>query len=301
MKHIYIIGNGFDIFTGLHTRYVEFRHWLEQNYPFIYENMSVAYEMDGEWWNDFETQLGKLNVRNYVKKFTPPDESMNEILDAIEKRKSIEKKYNLPPSLYFEKPCANRLKGLLDVLQYCFERWVEDCQSIIINPNYTRIERDNSFFINFNYTDVLERLYKIPDKRVLHIHGRASTHEHLVFGHGSHLYGDITSTPDEEHTCFELNRYEKNPFEFIYKHKELPDFLYDAEYVHIFGFSFSQVDEDYLDWIVNKTPITSKWEVSWYSDIDKQRINDFVLNHWSLKDRISLIQLQPIEEREALS
>lgn len=86
MKHIYIIGNGFDIFTGLHTRYVEFRYWLEQNYPFIYENMSAAYEMDGEWWNDFETQLGKLNVRNYVKKFTPPEKSMDEILDAIEKR-----------------------------------------------------------------------------------------------------------------------------------------------------------------------------------------------------------------------
>lgn len=175
------------------------------------------------------------------------------------------------------------------------------CQSTIISPTYTRIERENSFFINFNYTDVLERLYRIPDERVLHIHGRASTHEHLVFGHGCHLYGDITSTPDEEHTCFELNRYEKNPFEFIYKHNELPIILDDAEYVHIFGFSFSQVDEDYLDWIVNKTPITSKWEVSWYSDIDKQRINNFVLNHWSLKDRINLIQLQPIEEREALS
>ena len=47
MKHIYIIGNGFDIFTGLHTSYDNFRNWLENNYPFIFENMSAAYEMEG--------------------------------------------------------------------------------------------------------------------------------------------------------------------------------------------------------------------------------------------------------------
>ena len=35
MKHLYIIGNGFDIYTGLATRYADFRLWLENNYPFI--------------------------------------------------------------------------------------------------------------------------------------------------------------------------------------------------------------------------------------------------------------------------
>ena len=72
MKHLYIIGNGFDIFTGLKTRYVDFRWWLENNYSFIYENMLAAYDMDVEWWNDFEVQLGKLEVRAYVRKFSPP-------------------------------------------------------------------------------------------------------------------------------------------------------------------------------------------------------------------------------------
>ena len=30
MKHLYIIGNGFDIYTGLATRYSDFRLWLEE-------------------------------------------------------------------------------------------------------------------------------------------------------------------------------------------------------------------------------------------------------------------------------
>lgn len=62
MKHLYIIGNGFDIFTGLKTRYVDFMLWLEHNYPFVYENLVETYKIDGEWWNDFEMELGKLDV-----------------------------------------------------------------------------------------------------------------------------------------------------------------------------------------------------------------------------------------------
>ena len=49
MRHLYIIGNGFDIHTGLATRYADFRLWLENNYPFIYENMQAVYDIDAEW------------------------------------------------------------------------------------------------------------------------------------------------------------------------------------------------------------------------------------------------------------
>ena len=65
MKHLYIIGNGFDIYTGLATKYSDFRKWLENSYPFIYENMYATYDMDGDWWNDFEAQLGKLDIKKY--------------------------------------------------------------------------------------------------------------------------------------------------------------------------------------------------------------------------------------------
>lgn len=301
MKHIYIIGNGFDLFTGLRTRYEDFRYWLEHNYAFIYENMSQAYEMKGEWWNDFEVQLGKLDVKKYVKKFTPPEKPIEEILEAIKEREALEEKYNYPPSLYPNTPCAKRLKGLLDILQYCFEKWVDYCQQIITDPIYTSVERENSFFINFNYTDVLQWLYKIPEERVLHIHGRASKHDHLVFGHGNHLYLGMQSTPDEEETCSELNRYEKNPYSYIYRHEELPAILSDAEYVHIYGFSISKVDEDYLAWIEKNTPRDCKWEFSWYSEEDKMRINRFIFEHWEIKGRTDLMQLQPISENEALN
>lgn len=292
MKHLYIIGNGFDIFTGLKTRYADFRYWLENNYPFIFENMQDAYDMDVEWWNDFEVQLGKLDVKRYISKFTPPEKSIDEILREIERRKDFEKKYKIPPSVHPYTPCADRLKGLFDILQFCFEKWVEHTQRTITNAQYINIEKEDSYFINFNYTDVLECLYEIPEERVLHIHGRAIKKERLIFGHNTHHLGSYSS--DEDKVNYELDRYHKNPYEYIYKYDELHNILMTVECVHVYGFSFSPVDEDYIDWIYNNVPSNSKWEVSWYSDLDKQRIDSFVLNHWDLKDNITLIKLEDV-------
>lgn len=290
MKHLYVIGNGFDIFTGLKTRYADFRWWLENNYPFIYENMQVAYDMEGEWWTDFEVQLGKLDIKAYVRKFTPPEKSMEEILEEIEKRKAFADKYNLSPNFSHDTPCARRLRGLLDVLQYCFEKWVESCQKMIVAPRRVNIEKEDSFFINFNYTDVLQWLYKIPEEQIWHIHGRASKHERLIFGHNNPLVRDFLG--DEGQTQFELWRYHKNPYEHIAKNEALPDILKDVECVHIYGLSFSPVDENYIDWIYRNTPKKAQWEVSWYSESDKERIDKFILEYWEVKNRLNLIELK---------
>lgn len=294
MKHLYIIGNGFDLFTGLHTSYAHFRRWLETNYVFVYENMVAAYNMEGEWWNDFETQLGQLDVEDYVRRFTKPKKPISEIIADLEVREQEGRNASVIPSLCSESPCANRLRGLLEILQFCFERWVKDCQSIITNPKYTTIEKNDSFFINFNYTDVLEWLYEIPEERVLHIHGRASKHERLIFGHNKHPHGGIFSNVDVDLTCSELCRYEKNPYEQIFKHDKLPEIISDVKEIHVYGFSISPVDEDYLDWIEQHTPLNCKWEFSWHTEKDKERINKFVLNHWRIKERYSTTQLQQL-------
>lgn len=292
MKHLYIIGNGFDIHTGLATRYADFRRWLENNYPFIYENLQDVYDINAEWWNDFEVQLGELNIPKYVSKFTPPIRSFGEITTELKRKKKFERKDDGVPSPHISH-CAQRLNGLLDVLQYCFEKWVDNCQRSITDPKYIHIEKEDSFFINFNYTDVIEMLYEIPEERVLHIHGRSSKHERLIYGHNEFLQVSSMNN-DEEQVSFELSKYHKNPYEHIYKHQELQEIVKDVEYVHIYGFSFSPIDEDYMDWFFNNVSATSQWEISWFSKKDKNRIDKFILDHWSLKDRLKKIQLEDI-------
>ena len=300
MKHLYIIGNGFDIYTGLATRYSDFRLWLENSYPFIYENLQAVYDIDAEWWNDFELQLGKLDVNKFVKQFTPPEKSIDEIMAEIEQRKKLEEKYgsDMLPG-YPDSYCAKCLRGMLDVLHYCFGKWIEDQHRVIINPQYLRIEKEDSFFINFNYTDVLELLYKIPEERILHIHGRLTRRERLIYGHNMFLSGS-SMDHNEDKVCFELNKYQKNPYEHIYKHEELNEVVKDVEYVHIYGFSFSTIDEDYIDWVFKNVSSRTKWEVSWFTNEDKNRIDRFVLEHWGLKDRLKIIRLEEVAQNEGI-
>lgn len=249
MKHLYIIGNGFDLFTGFRTSYADFKRWLEINYVFVYEKMKAAYNMEGEWWNNFEVNLGELDIHQYVRNFTPPEKSAEEIIKQIEERNNHLNSTSLIPDLHIESTCARRLRGLPDILQHCFERWVADCQSIITTPQYVYIEKDDSYFINFNYTDTLEWLYKIPDEKVLHIHGRASKHDKLIFGHNKYIHGGMFEGVDVDQTCLELSKYLKNPYEYIFTHNKLPDILSNVEFVHVYGLSLSPVDENYLDWI----------------------------------------------------
>ena len=276
LKHLYVIGNGFDIFTGLRTRYLDFRWWLENNYIFVYEALTAIYDADGEWWNEFESQLGKLNIEKYIADYTPRYMNVADLIHNIRKKREFEKKNNLPHNVLFVSPCSSRLKGLLDILHFCFEKWVQSEMKCITNPHYTHIEREQSFFINFNYTDTIELLYNIPEERVLHIHGRATKHESLVFGHNTHLFGTEKTGYEGEKISEILNQYEKNPYMYI--PKDLTEKIKNVNHIHVLGFSFSDIDLPYMDWILENTGINCKWEISWYSEKDRKRINSFLID-----------------------
>ena len=64
--------------------------------------------------------------------------------------------------------------------------------------------------------------------------------------------------------------------------------------MHIFGCSFSKIDEDYIDWVLRNVDSSSRWEVSWFSEKDRNRIDKFVLDHWGLKERLNLVRLEDI-------
>lgn len=297
MKHLYIIGNGFDLFMGLKTSYQDFREWLKFHYIFVYEALESVYGIQNiEWWNDFEVSLGKLDIDKYVKSFAPPEKSIGEILKEIEeKRKKEQKLPNLPPSLTPESPCADRLRGLLDILHDCMRKWIQSMRSFE-NLKYVNLDKECSFFLNFNYTETLEWFYHISKSQILHIHGAAYNEGKLIFGHNHFLYEDRFMY-DGGKVSQVLERYHKNPYEYIYKNEAFFEKVKNVEYIHVYGMSFSPVDIGYLDWICEHTPNNTKWEVSWHTDNDKKRIENFILQHRNLKNRLDYIRLDSIENK----
>ena len=51
-----------------------------------------------------------------------------------------------------------------------------------------------------------------------------------------------------------------------------------------------------MDWFFNNVSATSQWEISWFSEEDKNRIDKFILDHWNLKDRLKTIKLEEIRQ-----
>ena len=48
-RHLYIIGNGFDLHHGINSSYRNFRNWLYENEPTIIQDMHDVGHKDNDW------------------------------------------------------------------------------------------------------------------------------------------------------------------------------------------------------------------------------------------------------------
>ena len=53
-KHLYIIGNGFDLHHGINSSYKNFQEWMYENHPDVIEKVDEIYGIcNEEWWSEF--------------------------------------------------------------------------------------------------------------------------------------------------------------------------------------------------------------------------------------------------------
>ena len=64
MKHLYIIGNGFDLHHEIPSGYLDFHNWLDEVKD--WETQMTIEELFGDcssnWWKHFEENLGSGNT-----------------------------------------------------------------------------------------------------------------------------------------------------------------------------------------------------------------------------------------------
>lgn len=71
MKELYLIGNGFDMHHRINSSYSQFKNWLENRDPVIFNRLFQVYELDGgDLWSRLEENLGNVPIDaildNYV-------------------------------------------------------------------------------------------------------------------------------------------------------------------------------------------------------------------------------------------
>ncbi len=278
---IYIIGNGFDCYGHhLKTQYADFAKYLKKRYPNYKKNFDgelsttqmpdggeeydmndvvgavirVLDECAGNQWNCLETSLSEDYIRMIVaangwlfKELNIPNQKDDDIFHDIHDNEDM----------------SVNLSGGFMQLKKLFIEWVEEDLGTI---NYAKVipistpSFENSLFLNFNYTETLEKVYAVAPENICHIHGKwDSSADEIFFGHGGIEPVNVESRFWGIQDAFDFLWHElkKDTTGAMELHKNFFEALGDVEHIYSYGFSFSDVDMVYINRICKMVDLSS--------------------------------------------
>lgn len=202
------------------------------------------------------------------------------------------------------------LYELYQPLQKAFISWIESIEKNIFptkpdkqpKPFYP-IPNNNSFFVVFNYTHTLQKMYNIDNSHIFYPHGEAGNpKEYPKFGHGDSSASEqievLETYDDDSHYIIDwISQYvsetQKNVEDYLW---DTSNFLDNIEInddeeiiINVLGCSFSNIDVPYFIKVTEIFP-NAEWNISYYSDEDKKRIEDFI-KKYNFKTLTSNIKL----------
>lgn len=287
MKTLYLIGNGFDLHHNLPTEWKYFHKYIQENQNDL-ENSFEEYfslEMDDEnLWSSFEKNLETFNWKTFF------DDNCNVYPDDDNFRPSDT--YGLEDDL------NEQTQYLIESIREAFESWIKniDIESVKKKLSF----EEDSLFINFNYTLLLENVYQIQPDNIVHIHGDIENNQ-IVFGHNMIIeeeseidengYSNRTPFSDSESAA-------KQPFYSFYKpveniieeNKHLFERLSTVKKIIILGHSLDEIDIPYFEEILKQTS-NATWEVSYHKEWEEEHHFNTLQNIGVSKEDIRMFKL----------
>lgn len=186
MNITFLIGNGFDLNLKLNTRYSDFYKYYIKNDP--KDLLSKSIKEDYEMWSDMEVGLGEFlkNIdENQIKEFLDSkstlERMLSEYLTLENQRVRIKDEKAL--SEEFRKKVLNFFSD--------FNAVEKDHYQQVIGATKGQI---NYFFINFNYTSVLDTIISAAQKNCKpfgnHTAGSTGYNDSVISPH--HIHGRLT-------------------------------------------------------------------------------------------------------------
>lgn len=272
MQRLIIVGNGFDRSHGLDTQYSDFKEYFERTDDYYFKKFIELYKMyENRLWNEFETVLGELDY----------DDDTHPCCDGFLPDYGDE---NWRDSGHhdYEYEIDNYMSTLTD-LSGRFKDWIKciDIENIKKKHNF----KESDYFLNFNYTLVLEKIYKIKSDRILHIHGSIADDREIIVGHQND-FAERKIYGDDDYAITDLRvqggiRSFNNALRSVYKPVEdiisenIEFFERKYDTVYVMGHSMGPVDIKYFEEIF-KNNSQSKWIISYHTDDDKIRIKNTI-------------------------
>lgn len=265
---LYVIGNGFDLHHGIQSNYRDFGDYLKHVDDGTYRELERYFSVDDDFWWQFEAQLAQLDTDsliNDVEAFLPG-------YGAEDWSDSGHHDY--------EYEMDRVVTAISSTLRLRFSEWA---RQLVIPPASHVVSkllplRRDAHYLTFNYTDTLQRLYDVPDGRVVHIHGAAvRATDQLVLGHGwerrpedSFNHNIDPETADVRVMAGNsiIDRYFTNTFKptarVIEAHLPFFQSLAGIRKVFVIGHSLSDVDLPYLRELRRHLGDGVQWQVSFH-------------------------------------
>lgn len=308
IKTLYIIGNGFDIAHGLDTRYWKFREYLEIENPNFLMEFEALYNIhplddtepwytesaqdrwnkavDHDLWSTFEETMGNPNTTEMVEQ----SQSVTEGMPQISIRDHMD--------VYWKEQF-----GFISELQNYVKEWIESVDTSFVSCKRSALIDSNDIFLNFNYTDILERVYKIDE--VLHIHGGVSSVCNIppIMGHcnikaiqqhriwakeADEIFSEAEASVLDAVADY-LEEIYKDTQERISSNRSFFEKLRNVNHVVVIGWSAGNVDLPYLKEVISKVDESTTWTVYWYDDDAYQSLNN-AFETQGIVDKITYIQ-----------
>lgn len=301
MATLYIIGNGFDLAHKLESSYQNFYDWL-RDASYINKNDNIYNDfirgltnlndadIYSDDWCDFEEALGNLSVSN--------------ILDEIYYLATEDKKEDEFKNLTIEECLDNQMLVYfywrqLDEIKEIFAKWARSIEAFKPHPEFSINDEEGDLYLTFNYTKVLEDVYDIDPKQILHIHGCVSDPSSIIVGHNKKY--SLSDFKNIETYKINLQRYAQQIIDILNKpfkdtsrileqHQKWFDKLKDKgiDTIELYGLSFGEIDDVYFQEIKRQLP-QAKWRFALHGfgnqaiNIAKQKVEEFIdrigLNH----------------------
>ena len=245
MDTLYIIGNGFDLHHGLDTSYKNFRDNVVLKTPNLRKLLLDLYGdaiNEDMWWSDFEAKLSDIDYNHLLN-------SDNGVAMGGMK-------------------VQNFLTGQLPPL---FGKSIKSIKLKNAPEKQLDIDKDALFF-TFNYSLVLEKIYKVNKDNIWHIHNSIEEVDKIIVGHDSDLNTLFSN--------YNLNRGNKQYNSWIVDNiipfaaegakdveKRIADNMENfnkysnIKHIISMGFSFNEIDMPYIKAIISSN--TNKKNIDW--------------------------------------
>jgi Bacteriophage abortive infection AbiH len=299
LKKLFIIGNGFDIYHGIPSRYSDFQSYVEDKDKDLCEKLEKYFDYESLWAN-FEQSLGEFDAEYLID-----DASVFLVSYGADDWSDA---YHHD----FQYEINEIVTAFSTTLKLRFTEWVLQLEipsaSDIVGKRLNYIDA-NATFLTFNYTKTLQVAYLAPENNVLHIHNKAESEKsNLVLGHAWKPVNRNSKMRQEDRENQDVRRAEgdaiideyfkttyKATEEVIKANRAFFSTLHSIEEIYVLGHSMSSVDIAYFQELVKSTNSKhTKWHISYFGDAELKKHSE-TMNNLGINVRlISYSELQNI-------